>query len=143
MVNDIQFSKGNLSVDLSVDNVTEEFSNRLVVLSIPQTSQNQSGGAKPTKILDLLRITHQFVIRAYITKEGSDSAKTVKDRLIQIANGAAENGGTITMTYDGDSYTGYLEKVVAIKEARDHPDTEGDSEVKYTLTITFIKGVSI
>jgi hypothetical protein len=143
MVNDIQFSKGSLSVDLHADNVSEEFSNKLVILSIPQTSTNQSSGAKPTKILDLLRVTHQFVIRAYITKEGSESAKTIKDRLIQIANGAAENGGTITMTYDGDPYTGYLEKVVAIKEARDYPDEEGDSEIKYTLTLTFIKGVSI
>lgn len=143
MTNDIQFTKGGISADLHADDVSEEFSNKLIVLSIPQTSENQSSGQKETKILDLLRITRQFVIRAYIVKEGSDSAKTIKDRLINIANGASTNGGTISMTYDGDTYTGYLEKVVARKTAKDHPTTETDEEIKYELQLTFVVGTNI
>lgn len=143
MTYDIQFSKGSYSVDLHSDNVSEEYTNKILVLPIPQVSANQATGPKDVKILDLLQITHQYVIRAYIVKNDTKSAKQQKDDLISIATGGGTAGGTVSMTYDGDTVYGYLEKVVAVKEARDHPDTEGDDEVKYTLTLTFVVGIQV
>jgi len=143
MVYDIQFEKGSYSVDLHADNVSEEYTNKLVVLSLPQTATNQASGKKDTKILDLLRITHQFVIKGYIAATATKTAKDIKNDLITLANGSGEAGGEITMTYDGDTYTGYLEKVVAIKESSDSPDDESTDEVKYSLALTFIVGVEV
>ena len=140
---DIQFSKGSYSSDLHSDSVSEEFSNRLIVLKLPQSTTNQTSGKRDTKILDLLRITHQFIIKAYIAKNSTKSAKDQKDDLIAMANGAGTNGGVITMTFDGDSYEGYIEKIIATKESMDSPDTEADDEMKYILAITFVVGVEV
>lgn len=140
---DVQFSKGSLSVDLHSDSVSEEYKNQLVVLNLAQSSTNQASGKKDTKVLDLLRITHQFVIRAYIAKNSTKSAKQQKDDLISISNGGGINGGTVSFTYDGDTYSGYLEKVIAVKESSDHPAIESTQEAKYKLTITFVVGTSV
>jgi hypothetical protein len=142
-MSDITFSKGSFSVGVDADNVSEEYSNKLIVLSLSQTKNSQESGARTTKILDLLRITHQFVIRAYITSSSTQTAKQVKDDLFSVANGGGINGGVISMVYDGDTYTGYLERIVCVKEARDHPDTHSETEVQYNLTLTFVVGEAI
>jgi hypothetical protein len=157
MVADIRFTKGNYSVGVHTDNVSQEYSNKLIVLSIPQTAPNQESGAKEPKILDLLRVTKQFVIKGYLTGTATASsstndtetgstaltAKQVKDNLITIWNGGGTAGGVVTMTYDGDSYTGYIEKVVAVKKARDSPSSESVDEIKYELQITFVVGTTV
>lgn len=140
---DIQFSKGSLSVDLHSDSVSEEYSNKLRILPTFQNSPNQASGKKETKILDYLSITHQFIIRAYPVKNATKSAKEQKDDLRSIVNGASINGGVITFTYDGDSYTGYIEKLIVTKESKDSPDTETNQEIKYLCTITFVVGTAI
>ena len=138
----IGFSKGSNSVELDADRVDEELKNKLITLTLATSTSNQASGVKNTKIVDLLRITEQYSIKAYITKSGSDSAKDIKDTLKLIAKGSNENGGVITMTYDGDSIEGYLESVVCTKMAKDHPDTETEEEVKYECQIVFVKGTS-
>lgn len=143
MTNDIQFSKGSYSVDLHSDEVNEEYNNKLIILTIPQSTDNQASGAEDNRILDLLQITHQFVITAYIAKNSTKSAKQQKDDLIQIAKGAEIDGGTVEMTFDGDTYIGYLEKIIITKKAMDSPDTESDEEIKYKLQITFVVGTSL
>ena len=140
MTADIVFSKGALSEGVYVQSVNEEYSNKLIILNIPQVSSNQELGSKTPKVLDLLRITNQFVIRAYITNESGKTSKVIKDNLKSIANGGGINGGTITMTYEGDSYTGYMEKLVITKEADDGASDSSEQIRKYTLTITFIVG---
>jgi len=137
---DIVFSKGALSEGVYADSVSEEYSNKLMILNIPQTAPNQASGAKKTKILDLLRITHQFVIKSVITEESSKTAKQIKNNLKSIANGGGIAGGVVTMTYDGDSYEGYLEKIVITKEADDSANETSEQVRKYTLAITFVVG---
>lgn len=157
MTVDLRFTKGSYSVGIYSDNVNEEYKNKLIVLSLPQSSANQTSGKKDTKILDLLKVTHQFVIKGYLTgtttatsstndTDGGSTtltAKQIKDNLITIANGAAQAGGTISMTYDGDTYTGYLESIVAIRNADDAPTSEPEDMIKYSLQLTFVVGVSV
>lgn len=143
MTYEIQLSKGTYSVDLHSDNVNEEYTNKLITLVLAQTSRNQGSGKKQTKILDLLRITHQFVIRAYIAANSTKTAKEQKDDLKSIANGGGETGGVVSMVYDGDTYEGYLQKITMSKSSRDSPDTESESEIKYDLSITFVVGEAV
>jgi len=139
---DIVFSKGVLSEGVYAESVNEEYKNKLIILSNSQTGPNQASGSKPTKILDLLRLTHQFVIKSVITAESGKTAKEVITNLKSIANGGGIAGGVITMTYDGDSYEGYLEKIIITKEADDSVDETSEQVRKYTLAITFVVGTT-
>ncbi|MFW9872076.1 MAG: hypothetical protein ACFFG0_03165 [Candidatus Thorarchaeota archaeon] len=142
-MSDITFSKGSHSVDIECGSVSEEYKNKLITLPIPQSATNQSSGKKDTKIVDLLRITHQFVIKAYICATSTLTAKQVKDKLKLIANGAETNGGVVSMVYDGDTLYGYIESLAFTKKAMDSPTTESQEEVKYEAAITFVVGVSV
>ncbi len=159
MTLEVVISKGNYSVTIHVNNFSEEYANKLTILPIPQVSSNQSSGAKDTKILDLLRLTHNFIIKGSITasnvgigsnKDSGGSASLTaiecKEILKNIVNGASINGGTCTMIYDGNSYEGYIEKVVMVEESQDDPITSGYTGVdqaRYEVNLTFVEGVSI
>lgn len=142
---DITFSKNSHSVSLYCNSVSEEYSNRLITLSLTQSSTNQASGKKDTKIIDLLRITNQFIIKAMITTTSTLSAKEVKDELKLIANGAETDGGTISMTYDGDTLEGYIEKLTFTKNPNDSYDVKNKNmdEIKYECAITFVVGVGL
>ena len=143
MTYEVQFSKGSYSVDMHADNVSEEFNNKLIILNIPQVSTNQSAGKKSTNVLDLLQITHQFLIKGYVAKNSTKSGFQQKEDLLSIADGGGTNGGTISMTYDSKTYTGYLEKITVIRKPHDEPSIESKDEIRYELSITFVVGTSI
>jgi len=142
---DITFTKGSITVSLFTVQVDEDLSNKIFAITPPQTNSNQSEGPKDTKIVDLLRLTHTYHIRGEITPTSTQTAKKIKDNLLLIAKGANENGGEITMTYEGDSVKGYIEKVVVSKKSQDAAETyySDDDIGVYTATIDFIKGISI
>jgi len=156
MTVDVRFTKGGYSVGIETNSVSEEYTNKLIPLILAQSSTNQASGKKDTKIIDLLRITHQFVIKGYITNiadatsatndtsGGSTSltAKQIKDNLKTLATGAKTDGGEITMSYDGDDLEGYIEKIVVTNEAKDYPSSPSVDVLKYELAITFVVGVS-
>lgn len=141
-VGNIVFTKGSNSVEVYVNSVSDEYSNKLITLTLATTETNQSSGAKTTKVVDLLRITRQFIIKAYLTDEDTETAKQIKDRLYLIATGSGEDGGEITMNYDGDDYKGYLEKITCTQEANDHNNMTNKELAKYELTLNFLVGVS-
>lgn len=139
---DITFSKGVYSAGIHVDSINEEYSNKLTVVAIPTTKKDQPTGKKDAKVVDLLRITHQFVIKGKITNETSKTAKEIKENLFKIATGGGIAGGNISMSYEGDIYEGYLEKIVCIKEADDSINETSDQVRKYTLDLTFVVGTA-
>lgn len=148
MTKDLTISKGSLTVTLQVFKFPEEYSNKLTVLPIPQTANNQASGPKDTKILDLLRLTHSMVIGAYISPNSSagKTAKQVKDDLKSIVTGANINGGTCELVYDGDTYHGFIEKLVITENPQDDPVGAGftdDSLMAYEVTLTFIEGIAL
>lgn len=155
-MSNIKFEKGDYKVTLLVNRVDEEHKNKLIVLTLATGTNTQAAGEEETKIVDLLRITHQYSIKAYITKVvdatsstddtsgGSTTltAKQIKDNLKNIAAGAGENGGVVTMTYDGDSIEGYIESINFSEESTDYPDNPGIESIKYEVAIVFIRGTS-
>jgi len=146
MALDITVSKGSYSVTIQSNEIPEEYANKLTVLPIPQNANNQSSGQKDVKILDLLRLTHTLIIKGYITATASKTAKEVKDDLFSIIKGGGEDGGTVTLTYDGDSYEGYIEKVIITEKAQDDPVGAGYSDTdhaRYEIILNFIEGVAI
>jgi len=154
----ITISKGDYSVTLYPTEIPEEYANKLTILPIPQTADNQSSGAKDTKILDLLRLTHSFVIKAYITPSATGNAgktqdsggsttltaKECKEILKTIIQGAGADGGVCSLVYDSDTYEGYIEKCIFTEKAADDPSTRSSiEEARYEIALTFVEGVSI
>lgn len=142
----INFSKGAISVDIQTQEVTENLTNKLFLITPPQTKSNQSEGVKDTKIVDLLRITREWILRSYITPTSTKTAKNIKEELISLTEGAGTNGGTITMTYDEDAFTGTIEKLTITENSRDILSGESnlnEDSVRYDVTLTFVKGIQI
>jgi hypothetical protein len=156
MTAEITFEKGNYLMTVFSDTVAENLTNKLFYITPPQSKGNQGSGKKETKVVDLLRITHQFVIKGYICGSATTdtypaklsgaaqdlTAKQVKDYLKNIAEGGETAGGTVTMTYDGDTYNGYIEKLNFVEKAIDSIETSIKDAVWYEVSVTFVKGVS-
>lgn len=178
----IKLSKGSFSVEINVLEVDDSFSNKIFIITPPTT--DPSAGAKDSIIVDLLRIIRTITLTASITPTSSKTAKEIKNDLISIYNGGGTTGG-VTLSYDGDSIVGSIEKIAfnhrpsdiglywisadnyIVGEIIEHlgsyyrciqaatgrttaPASDGsfwasyatpEEFVKYTLQITFIKGV--
>jgi len=143
MVSEITISKGSYSVTLYATDIAENFTNKIFVITGATSNENQSGGPSDPKIVDLLRITHQFVIKCYITGTSTKTNKEVKEELIEIYEGAGINGGTTSLVYDGDTFEGYIEKLNIVEKAEDNISTTIKDYARYELAVTFVEGDSI
>lgn len=154
MVQEITIEKGNYKVTLYSVKVAENYTNKLQLVPNIQVKGGQEDGTKTVKIVDNLRITHQFVIQCYISGSKTTdtypaklngvaqdlTAKEVKEYLKIIYNGGKINGGGTTMVYDGDTFTGFLEKVNFVEISADDPSESIDDYARYELGITFVEG---
>jgi hypothetical protein len=143
MVSEITISKGGTSVIIYATNIAENYTNKLFLITGAVTGQNQATGPTDNKIVDLLRVTHQIVIKGYLAGTASKTDKQVKDDLVSIFEGAAIAGGEVTLVYDGDTRTGYLEKVTYVEKAADSQDTSIRDHARYEIAVTFLVGVRI
>ena len=143
MVQEIVISKGAYSIIYHGVNIAENYLNKIVRLPTITTKDNQSTGSGIMKIVDLLRITHQFVIKGYITGTDTKTAKEVKDDLREIVLGASINGGTISMLYDGDTFNGYIENLSFIEVPADGEHSSNKQYARYEMSLTFLEGVTI
>ena len=162
MVVEITFAKGGITVTIHCSEVNDNFANKLFIITPAQSTSNQEDGTKTPKIVDLLRVTHQIILRGHLTGTASKTALAVKRDLVNIWKGAGTAGGVVTMTYDqgasaiGDtsatsagSITGFIEKVNFKDESHDQPSNfesapEDYQEVsRYEITLTFIEGTNI
>lgn len=143
---DITISKNGISIIINAQEVTENLSNNIFLITPPQTTQKQSSGPKDPKAIDLLRITTEYMIRGEITGTTTPTvltAKQVKDSLKSIFKGANANGGVCSLVYDGDTINGYITKCMFNEVSMDKPDTEPDDFAKYTVQITFAVGIPV
>ena len=141
MVSELTFSKGGTTVTIYATNIAENFTNKLFFITPATSASNQSSGPASTLGVDLLRITHQFVIKGYICGSDTKTAKQVKDDFISIYEGAGASGGTVTFTYDSDTFNGYIEKLNFVERSEDSPDTSIKDYARYELSISFVEGV--
>lgn len=159
---EITFSKGGITVTVYGIEVNDSFDNKIFIITPPQSTTNQADGSKAPKIVDLLRVTHQLVIRGYLTGTGSATALSVKRDLVNIWKGGGAAGGAVTMTYDQaasatgntastttSSLTGYIEKLnfkdVPFDQPSDFESSPGTyaDQARYEVAITFIEGVQV
>ena len=148
MANNITLEKGELSVTVSTEIVTDGYANKIFSIVPAQSAANQASGPQDTKVVDLLRITRQIVIKGFIVGTDEKTAKEVKDDLVSIHKGGSTAGGVVTLTYDGNTIYGFLEKLTTVEKSFDEPSDFVSSYakyldvLKYEVSITFIEGVS-
>jgi len=143
MSNEITLTKGSTSVTVYARRIAENYSNKLFLITPATSTKTHDVGHKDTRVVDLLRITHQLVLQCYITGSATKTAKQIKDDLVIIYDGGGINGGVSTMVYDGDSIKGYLEKLNFVEISADNPSTTIKDFAKYEVTITFVEGVAV
>ena len=141
MPSNIIISKGEYSVTVYTDSVSDGIKNQLLLLPTPTVSQNQTSGPDGTKVADLLRQTRTFLIKGYIENN------SVKSNLMKIMKGADIAGGEVTLTYSegGDltSFTGYIQSCLVHHESADEPASPPSDFAKFTVTITFVEGTKM
>lgn len=143
MVNELTISKGSISVTIYATDIAENYTNKLFPITGATGVQNQATGPSPTRIVDLLRIVHQIVIKCYITGSDTKTAKEVKAELVSIFKGANISGGISSLVYDGNTINGYIEKLNIVEKAADN-QLETDKEfARYEVALTFIEGIAI
>ena len=154
---DITLSKGGITVIIYVREIADNLANQIFLIKPPQSKNNQSSGPKPVKVIDLLRITREYLITGELTGTSSKTAKQVKDDLYLIAEGGGVDGGLITLVYDGDNIEGFIEKVSCKQKAQDEPIASDynpplsaqdlrDNLInypKYEVQVNFFKGIPI
>ncbi len=143
MVNELTIAKGALTVTLYSDNIVDNYTNKIFLITGATTNENQAAGPSDTKIVDLLRVVHQTVIKGFLTGSTTKTNKQVKEDLVSIFKGAATTGGVTTLTYDTDTINGYIEKLTVIEKAMDNPATTDKELARYEIALTFIEGTSI
>lgn len=140
---DIVLAKGNKSVTLWTISDAENFKNVLTVIPGIVAPSNQGDGVKKPSIVDLLRITHTLQFECYIYHTAALSAKTVKDNLIAIFNGASVSSTPAILTYEDNSIDVFVEdlviKGISNDDAVDAGYT-GDDSAEYHVTITLVEG---
>ena len=134
---EITISKGTFNVTIYTIEVNDNFSNKLFLITPVQSKANQSSGTVDAKIVDLLRITRQLVVSGWV------QTKAEKDNLISVMKGGGVDGGEVTLTYEGDSVKGFVEKMNFTEVAQDEPAVPVDPHAKYRIQLTFLEGVQI
>ena len=135
-------AKGVYTVTIHTVEVTENYSNEFKVRPLPQTPQNQDSGPKGTKLVDLLKITHSLMVRGWINKTSTKTAKQVIDDLKKIFQGADTTGGYATITYDGDNIGMFPEKLTIIKKPLREPSDPGESIGQYQISMNLVEGTA-
>lgn len=140
---DITLAKGALSVSLWTSSDAENFKNALQVIPGIVSPDNQNAGVKKPSVVDLLRITHTYVFECYIYHTAALPAKTVKDNLISIFNGANVNSTPATLTYEDTSIDVFTEDLVIKGISNDNAVENGytgDDSAEYQVTLTVVEG---
>ena len=162
MANEITLTKGGITVTIYVQEVNDNYSNKLFMITPTQSGDNQADGPKDSKSVDLLRVTHSMVIRAQIVGTASKTATQVKQDLVNLWKGAGTVAGEVSLTYDANAkafgniastanttINGYIEKVNFKEVSSDEPSDFVSSKENYThiskfeITLTFLEGVKI
>jgi hypothetical protein len=139
---EITIKKGVYEITIYASKVVEKLRNRMFIFTPGTGRNNFEAGRKETRLINLLRVTHEININiGYICGTSTKSAKEVKDELKEVFEGASESG-TITLEYSGDTYTGFIEDLTFGEYAKDFED-DGDfpeDSVRYELQMNFVVG---
>lgn len=142
MVNELTLSKGTYSVTLYATDIAENYTNKIFLIPAPVSPQNQTSGPSDTRVVDLLKVTHQLVIKCYITGSATKTAKEVKADLVGIFGGGGTTGGVSALVYDGNTLNGYIEKINMVEKASDSQPEANKEFARYEVALTFVVGVS-
>ena len=143
MTNEITIAKGGVTVTIQTTEVAENYANKITIIRPPQTKQKQDAGPVEPKVIDLLMITHELLVRGHISASASKTAQEVKEQLITIFKGGDTTGGAPIVTYAGDAFNMYLEKLLITEKSMDETGTLGQEVAKYDVQVTCSEGKSI
>ena len=143
MTEEITLTKGAYSVEVHAEKITDSYEKKIFFIRPGTSTQQQSDGPKETRCVDLLIITHSFVVKGWITGTSTKTALEVKNDLATIIKGAGISAGPTTLSYAGTDYSVYIEKSYVTESSQDEPASIGEEIAKYEISLTLIEGTKI
>jgi len=130
MTNNVTITKSDVgTVTIFTQSVEEIIAKKPRYIRVPRSSQKWDQGPK-TMVIDMLVISHNFVINGEITSTGGDTAQQQRTKLRTMAG---QKGGTITFNYDGINYEVMIDKC-SIKEESHDEDVASSYSIILSLT---------
>ncbi len=130
-------------VIINVNEIDDARSNKLFNISPARGTQEHSLGPDDAIIVNLLRVTRTLVMTGYVTATSTQTAKQVKSNIINIYEGitGGNNNKGVRLVYDGENIQGVIEKLAINEKPHDEPTSPPEEMIKYTVQITFTKGI--
>ena len=128
---------GGYSVTVQTNDYSDNYSNELKLIPQATTTQKQSEGPKPTKVINLLKITHEIVLKGYLI------SVTERNDLISIYKGGGVNGSPCLVTitnYPNSPLSMYISKLLITQSAKDR---DSANQKMFDVQITLIEGEGI
>jgi len=138
MYDNVKFEKGGSVLFIDTISVVENYTNAVTVIKIPTTEETP----EDPMVLNLNKMEDRFTITGHLSYGKMDSSDTwttgkeKKDGFKSMIN----QGSTVTMTYEGDSFGLSIDKFQITYKAKDNTDSVM-GEIVYDVTISGVVGV--
>ena len=134
MTSNITISKGVYSVTIKTIEISDDHSNQIRPIILPQVKQKQETGAKTNKVIDMLKISHTIQVRGVLT------STTDRNNLLLIFEGAGVQGSPCSIAYDtypNSPLSMFMEKLIITEKAI---DKSTNNPHKYEVQVTLFEG---
>ena len=143
MPTNVILSKNGIQVTLSTTMDEEILNNAAQAITYPNSKANWGSGAKDVKILDLQRIERKISVEGWLANGfgSGDTNSNATDKKTNLRT-IFKSGGTISMTYEGSTFTGIMDKL-AIKRVADDSESNPPDKGEYFVKFSIIEGVNL
>src|SRR3990167_10832370 len=143
MPSNIVLSKDGTQVTLSTTMDEEILTKVVVSITYPNSKANWGSGAKDVKLLDLQRIERKISVEGWLANGfgSGDTNSNATDKKTNLRT-IFKSGGTISMTYEGSTFTGIMDKL-AIKRVADDSESNPPDKGEYFVKFSIIEGVNL
>ena len=143
MPTNVILSKNGIQVTLSTTMDEEILNNAAQAITYPNSKANWGSGAKDVKILDLQRIERKISVEGWLANGfgSGDTNSNATDKKTNLRT-IFKSGGTTSMTYEGSTFTGIMDKL-AIKRVADDSESNPPDKGEYFVKFSIIEGVNL
>jgi len=146
----IKLKKGDVTVDIGADMVTEDVQDRFIDLVLPMTFTDQETGKSLTrKLISLKRFTRVFTIHGWLFSDENSTAYEKYQALISYdtlpadhpvapsVQGILRQKGGVILEYRGNEYTCLFSKVSFKDDAKTHQTGDYPSKIEITIVLHY------
>ena len=136
----VKFTKDGNTLYVDTIRVTENYTNAVKVIKVPTLDETP----EDPMVINLNKMEDRFTIVGHLTNgkmDASETWATAKEKKDGFKS-MISKGSTVTMVYEGDTYSLAIDKFQITHNANDNTDSV-DGEVVYDVTISGVSGSDV